>query len=210
MVVKAEDMKKRADEQKKERFERKVTSLENAIGREIRENLPAKGYRIPLCKCAPNGVDKEVLDTVMEHYRQAGWNVEYKPEGGDVYERWNGTRHYSNLLVLSIQNRSSQKNESGRVIHASTIEEKVIADEAEKFEREVKKCEEEIDGRLKRDCEDAEIWYEETGFMDAKMKERIKTIYEQAGWQVRYRIREMPWQSGRVDRIPCIVFKRQE
>lgn len=37
----------------------------------------------------------------------------------------------------------------------------------------------------------------------------LKKKYEEAGWKVEYSVREVPWQSGQVDRIPCIVFKRE-
>lgn len=209
MVVKAKDMKKKGEEQIKKRFEKDVTSLEAAIGREIGQNLPSRAYAIPLGKCV-NTIDKEVLSAVMEHYRQASWNVEYNPEGRKVYNKWEGTRHYHDLLELTIQKGSKPQNAACRVIHASVIEEKVKAKEAEEFEQDVKRYEEAIDSKLEDDCESAEIWHDIRKDMNEKMKKRIKEIYEKAGWQVQYKRREVTWNDGHIDVIPYILFKRQD
>lgn len=211
MVVKAEDMKKKGEAEKRERFEKSVANLETAIDREIaiissQSRTLSKTYSYGL----PGNEDKKLLERVMQDYRAAGWNVEYKPEGDQVYDHYKEKFKFRReVLVLTVSEGNDPKNEKSSVICASTIEKRIQAHEAEKFEGEVKRYEEEIDKKLNRDCEYPEICYD-AGIRDAKMKSRIKTIYEEAGWQVQYRVREVPWQDGHVDRIPCIVFKRQE
>lgn len=212
MVVKAEDMKKKGEAEKRERFEKSVANLENAIDREIttvssHSRTLSRAYKYGLS----GNEDNKVLERVMQDYKAAGWNAEYKPKGDYVYNHFNEKFVFRReVLVLSVPEGNDPKNETGSVMRASAIEKMIRAHEAEKFEAEVKRYEEEIDKKLRNDCEYGSIHYDISGIMDAKMKERIKAMYEPAGWLVQYKVRTVPWQDGHVDSIPCIVFKRQK
>ncbi|HII15218.1 MAG TPA: hypothetical protein HA362_02800 [Nanoarchaeota archaeon] len=201
MVVKAEDMKKKGLKEKRRMFEADVKNLEAQIDKGINDRdehiIPQRTHSYALA-----GYEgQDLVEAVMEDYREAGWTVEYKPRNGTAS---------GHMLILTASEKSGPKKEKGAVTKASTIDAKVRAYETVCLNRAVEELEKGIDCHLERDCTLTEVWYPTMRSMSTKMQERIIQMYGDAGWNVRYIQREEDRSDGGGEWHAYFVFKRQE
>lgn len=203
MVIKPEEVKKKAEEIEKSVVKHRARTLEEVLNRDLAGSVEIRLSRTynqyaPISSSDP--MYHQIMDTIIEDCRKAGWEAEYTEEKRD-----NGyTVTVKTRVTLKIGKNAKAKSDC-LILSASTVEARLVALE----EAQASKHEKDIDQQLIHECREKAVWYCIEG-MEDRVREMLEQRYADAGWKVALKQRWDQTKDWKRVQNNYIVFERQE
>ncbi|MFA5887241.1 MAG: hypothetical protein WC852_00840 [Candidatus Nanoarchaeia archaeon] len=200
MVIKPEEAKKKAEESEQAHVKYRARNLEEVLDRDLKEAVQRRLSRAYIQYADIKSSDplyEKIMDTVIQDYRNAGWEADYKEE------KWDNGYVVKTRITLKIGKDVTAKSE-GNILPAKTVEQRVLAYE----ETEANKHEAKIDATLVNRCSEKAVWYciKE---IEEGVRDMLLERYAAAGWKVSVKERYDQTRDWRQEKNKYLVFERE-